>query len=230
MNKTISGIDVEVTRKHNRRIIIKVKNDGKVCMTVPYGVPFELAEIFFNDKIEFVRAKIDEYSQKFSYNSAFKEGDIIYIFGKEYTLKYAVGKNGVKLTENEIIVFSKVDNREKRIAILQKFFNDILLEKCTYYFDVWYKATGLKASSVRIHKTTSRWGSCNHRTGVINLSLYLVFLPEICLDYVVLHELGHILYNDHGKQFKAFLTRFMPEHSKISAMMSELAKRYVIFF
>ncbi len=57
----------------------------------------------------------------------------------------------------------------------------------------------------------SRWGSCNHTKGYINLNLKLIEKPTICIEYVVFHELAHLIYPNHSQKFYNYLTLYMPD-------------------
>ena len=76
---------------------------------------------------------------------------------------------------------------------------------------LWSERTGLVPSEWTVRNMTSRWGSCNTRTGKITLNLQLVRYPLICLEYVILHELAHLRVHGHGADFKALLDAYMPD-------------------
>ena len=70
--------------------------------------------------------------------------------------------------------------------------------------------TGVRASSIHFRMMHSRWGSCNTRTGRINLSLNLAHRPPMCLEYVLIHELVHLLERNHTPRFHALVANFCP--------------------
>jgi len=76
---------------------------------------------------------------------------------------------------------------------------------------VWVRRTGLRPSAVHYRSMTTRWGSCNHRTGSINFAVQLVDQPAEFIDYVILHELCHLAVPNHGPEFKALLDKYMPD-------------------
>ncbi len=69
---------------------------------------------------------------------------------------------------------------------------------------------GVRPCAVSYHATKSRWGSCNPRSKKINLSLYLLLLPDWCIEHVVVHELAHLLVPNHSERFYAVMDRFFP--------------------
>lgn len=72
------------------------------------------------------------------------------------------------------------------------------------------KLMGVNYTKLVYKPTISRWGACNKKTGEINFSLYLLLLPEFCIEHVVVHELAHLLEANHGKRFYAIMDQFFP--------------------
>ena len=205
LTEKICGFEIEIFRKKNRNIIIRVDGRGKIKMTVPFRVSMERARKFVGEKAEWIEEKVRLATSARETDSE----DAVYYFGQRKTVKKNFGKRGVTILGDEIEV--SADDESATAKEIAKFLKSELLKKSRVYFDKWHEITGLKPSGVGIRASVTRWGSCNHRSGKINLSLYLANLPEKCLDYVVLHELAHLVYNDHGKGFKNFLTEKMPE-------------------
>jgi predicted metal-dependent hydrolase len=77
-------------------------------------------------------------------------------------------------------------------------------------FEKWQPIMGVKATSWGIKKMKTRWGSCNVRTGKIWINLELARKPSHCLEYIVVHELAHLLEPSHNHRFKAFMDQFLP--------------------
>ena len=73
--------------------------------------------------------------------------------------------------------------------------------------------------TLKFRKLKSMWGSCNRRTDTITLNYELLRFPQICIDYVALHELAHFLCIYHDKKFYAVLARFMPDYKAVIKMM-----------
>ena len=75
----------------------------------------------------------------------------------------------------------------------------------------WELIIGVRVSSWGIRAMKTRWGSCNVNTRRISINLHLIHKPRACLEYVVVHELVHLLEANHSKRFYALMTRFLPE-------------------
>ena len=86
----------------------------------------------------------------------------------------------------------------------------------------WEAQTGLHPSSVQIRSMTSRWGSCNCRTGSVHFAVQLADREPEFIDYVIVHELCHLLVPNHGPEFKQLLDRFMPDWRERKRRQREL--------
>lgn len=83
---------------------------------------------------------------------------------------------------------------------------------------------GASPSGIGYRAAKSRWGSCNVRTGHINFSLYLLLLPDLCIEHTVVHELAHLIVPDHGPAFHALMDRFFPRWKEARKIASEAAR------
>ena len=78
---------------------------------------------------------------------------------------------------------------------------------------------GVHPKRIVYQATISRWGACNKTTGVIKLSLYLLLLPEWCVEHVVVHELAHLIEANHGPRFHALLEEVCPGHRNLEKQL-----------
>lgn len=76
-------------------------------------------------------------------------------------------------------------------------------------------------SKVIYKPTISRWGSCNKKSGVVCFSIYLLLLPEWCIEHVVVHELAHLIEANHGPKFHALMDRYFPRWKEARKVMKE---------
>ena len=101
--------------------------------------------------------------------------------------------------------------REMRESLLYEWyreqFNPIISDLLVH----WKPIVGVKISGWKVRRMKSRWGSCNIATAHISLNLELVRFPLRCLEYVIVHELVHLLERGHNARFYGFLNHFMPD-------------------
>lgn len=95
------------------------------------------------------------------------------------------------------------------------------LKKRIYLFSQkWEKIMRLKAKEYRIRKMKTRWGTCNPSARRIWINLALIKKPEICLEYILVHELVHFLERDHNNRFYSLMTRFLPKWKKYKKILN----------
>ena len=219
VKKIIEGIEVAIYFRKVKNLRIKVNRDGGVSLIIPTRISEQVGISFLKSKMSWVKKCLSK-SQGQSPRFTFSSGDKFYLQGKEIALFVVDSdKNDYLLEDDRLTLFVK--NNEKVKEYFYTVLKQLLISYSKPYFEKWEGITGLKSSKLSIHKTVSRWGSCNTQTRAVNLSLYLINLPEYCLDYVILHELCHIKYADHGVRFKRLLSMYMPTWQEVRAYMRE---------
>ncbi|MBR2385623.1 MAG: M48 family metallopeptidase [Clostridia bacterium] len=226
MKKFICGIEVDVERRNVKNIRIKIDREGQVSLTIPNRCSENAGVDFFIAKLDWVKNKLNQKPTKRHLD--FKNCETVYILGKIHSVSVVPSKtNKSVLKDNEVVFYTKDTSNDALKNQYEKLLKRVLLLKSKEYFEKWESITGLKGSSLSIRKTVSRWGSCNSLTGAINLSLYLACLPEFCLDYVVLHELCHLKYANHGEYFKRELSKYMSNWKEIRKFLKDQSNTYL---
>ena len=91
-------------------------------------------------------------------------------------------------------------------------------------FERWQKKLGVRAAKITIKDTRSQWGSCNVKNHNISISVWLGAFPEECIEYVVVHELVHLLEKGHNARFYGYLDRYYPEWKACEGKLKNLWK------
>ena len=91
-------------------------------------------------------------------------------------------------------------------------------------FDRWQKTLGVRAAKIAIKDTRSQWGSCNVKNHNISISVWLGAFPEECIEYVVVHELVHLLEKGHNARFYGYLDRYYPEWKACEGKLKNIWK------
>lgn len=226
MKKVICGIEVDVEKRNVKNIRIKIDRDLNVSLIIPNRCTEKAGVDFFMQKIGWVKEKL--LSKPTKRKISLKNGETLFVLGKAYEVVVVPSSANKSLVSGDNVVFCTRNASEESLKKqYEKLLKDVLLFKAQAYFDKWEELTGLRKASLTIRKTVSRWGSCNSLTGSINLSLYLACLPEICLDYVILHELCHLKYANHGVYFKRELDKYMPNWKNVRKFLNEKSNDYL---
>ncbi len=211
-NAEICGYRVEIVRKKIKNLHLYVQADGSVRISAPLSLQRKRIEEFIVSKSDWIAKRVSS-NRESDENSAF-------FFGVRY-----------RLTETEAdITFLRFGggntaevfgpDAQSRKAAVATFYVKALKERIAERLPAWENVTGLKCSSWNVRNMRSRWGSCNVKTRKINFSVHLAEKPEICLDYLILHELAHIIYPNHGREFKEYLSRYMPDWKSVKKLLN----------
>ena len=152
-------------------------------------------------------------------------GESHYLWGEEYRLEVieCTGKHHVEVCGSVLKLYVRPNTKaENKLIVLHDDYREQLMAKSLPMFDYWEKVLGVHASSIHIRRMKTRWGSCNPSTGKILLNLELAKKPHKCLDYVVLHELLHLIERYHNKHFKSLLDRHMPDWRRRQSELNEM--------
>lgn len=202
-----SRIDVEITRKAMKNIRLRVGRDGTVCVSAPQNVSLDRIQEFVDSKRGWIESHIRNFAR------VEDDGDSILFMGKRYVIEVVKDRRtGVALNEGNMNIFCS--NPEEYQGVLQKWW---VQQAATYLNEAvnrWYpfvNKSGEGKPAIKIRKMKTLWGSCTSAQRTIRFNFYLMCASPESIEYVVLHELTHLLYPNHGTEFKAFLTKHMPD-------------------
>ena len=212
---TVAGIEATLIKKRVKTVRVTVlPPDGKVRVTAPRLFPEALIRAFLTERADWIRKHQTAIRKKHANEPRrFETGETVMLFGTAYPLvvKEHQKKNGVTLENGRVVLSLRTDaDAKRREAILNDWYRERLRTEIEHLMPLWSERTGLVPSGWIIRNMTSRWGTCNTRSGRITLNLQLVKYPLPCLEYVILHELAHLHFRGHGADFKAFLDACMP--------------------
>lgn len=201
--------DVDIIRKStNRNTYIRVKKDLVVQVTTNKFTSEKSIQKLIEDNYDKIVKMFDVQFKKKENNDGF------YYLGKKYDIVYvsycdiSFGKEKVFLNKN-----LNIDQWYHKQA------KGLFLERLEENYSKFSKK--IPHPSLRIRKMTSRWGVCNIRTHVITLNLELIKRDTKYLDYVIIHELSHLIHGDHSREFWALVEENMPDYRKYREEMKE---------
>lgn len=181
--------DVIITRKlGNRNTYIRVKEDLNIYVTTnKFTSVKEIENIIVNNQ-ESIAKMIEKQERK-------KENEELFFFlGKNYDIIYT-SNEGITLGEKKVFLNRDVDLEKWYKKQAEKIFKEHL-DECYNRF-----TRKIPYPTLTIRKMTTRWGVCNTRDKRVTLNLELIKKPVYCLDYVIMHELSHLIHADHSRQF-----------------------------
>ena len=213
---TIDGIPIEVTKKRVKYLRIKVnRSNGKVRISSPWLVRQSVIRKFAESKIDWVKKHLYQSGErKPAPVLNFEMGEKHLIWGNKYTLSVTEknAKPGVSLNGSGIIQMNirPQSSREVREKVLREWYRDEIKKEIPGLVKKWEPVMNVKVRDWGVKKMKTRWGTCNTRAKRIWLNLELVKHPPEILEYIVVHEMNHLLERLHSKRFYQLMDQFMP--------------------
>lgn len=229
MTETIQlgDITIAMTRKDIKNVHLSVHPpSGRVTLVAPLATRPEVARAYAASKIGWIRdqqAKL--LGQARETPRQFVERESHYLWGRRYLLS---------LVEKDVKPFVRLDHRRitltvrpgsspaKREEIMQEWHRTLLHEAVPPLIRKWEAKLGVVVASYFLQRMKTKWGGCNPRQRNIRLNTELVKKPKDLLEYVILHEMVHLIEPKHNERFLALMTKYYPTWREARAELNEL--------
>ncbi|AEM20896.1 Predicted metal-dependent hydrolase [Brachyspira intermedia PWS/A] len=218
--------DVIIEYKKIKNIYIRVKPDLNIYVTAPKRVTKKYIYELIEKRKDWIEERKEAIKKKNSFDLSKKElasGNEVYYLGKSYMLKVLkCQKENIILAGRTMYMYVNIKDKEK--------YKNSDIRKKHILLDTWYKKEALKLFDSLIRKYTSmmnleintftvkklksKWGSCDTIKKHLTFNLELMKYPISSIEYIVLHELAHLLQANHSKKFYNIVSLYMPEWKK----------------
>ncbi len=229
MTETIQlgEISILVTRKAIKNVHLSVHPpDGRVTLAAPTATRLEVARAYAISKLGCIRQQQETLrNQARETPRKFITRESHYLWGRRYLLT---------VVERDIKPFVTLDHKritltvrpgsdhEKRAEVMHEWHKSLLHEVVPSVIGKWEPKLGVKVSAYFLQRMKTKWGSCNHEAGHIRLNTELVKKPKDLLEYVVVHEMVHLLEPTHSERFLSILEEHYPTWREARAELNEL--------
>jgi predicted metal-dependent hydrolase len=219
MGKTmvISDINIDVVKKDIKNMHLAVyPPHGKVRLATPKNVTEETIRLFTISKLSWIKKQQRKFKgQHRQAERQYVNRESHYFGGKRYMLRViesdSIGKVEIK-GKSQIILYTKPSTSvEQRSIVLNEWYRSQLKQRALSMIEKWEKTIGVSVDSWGIRQMKTKWGSCNIESKRILLNLELAKKPVRCLEYIIAHELIHLLERKHNDRFLALMNKFMPQ-------------------
>lgn len=122
--------------------------------------------------------------------------------------------------DKAVLTVRKESTAEQRESFIREWYRELLKSEVARLLPKWEKITSLKATSWQTKYMTTRWGTCNTKTGKIWVNLQLAKKTPECLEYIILHELVHLVEKKHNERFVLLMDRYMPMWREINVTLN----------
>jgi predicted metal-dependent hydrolase len=223
----LGDIDVEVRFKEVKNLHLSVHPpSGRVTVSAPVGSNPDVIRAFAATKLGWIRrhrARFHEQPREPVREYIDRESH--YVWGKRYLLEVleAGRAPGVEVKHRHLVLSVRPGTSAAgRQAVLEKWYRHQIRAAVPPLIAEWEPRVGVRVGCFFVQRMKTKWGSCNHRAATIRLNTELAKKPRECLEYVVVHELVHLLEPTHGVRFVALLDRLIPGWTLRRNLLNEL--------
>jgi predicted metal-dependent hydrolase len=223
----LGDIAITVTRKDIKHVHLSVHPPaGRVTLVAPAGTRLEVARAYAVSKLGWIRdqqAKMRRQARETP--RKFVERESHYFWGRRYLLSVATkdAKPSVRLDHRKITLTLRPGSTlAKREEVMQEWHRSLLHEVLPALIRKWETKLGVKVSGYFLQRMKTKWGGCNHRANNIRINTELVKKPKDLLEYVVVHEMVHLIEPKHSERFLALMTEHHPAWREARAELNEL--------
>lgn len=210
------GIPVEVVRKDIKNLHVGVyPPSGRVRVAAPHGLDDQAERLAVISRLAWIRRQQAGFEQQVRQSEReMVTGESQYFQGLRYRLEAAEHDSppAVRITGTAKMALRVRSGTplEERRAVLSRWYREKLREELPALLAKWEPKVGVTVAEVRIRRMKTRWGSCNASARRIGLNLELAKKPTACLEYILVHEMVHLLERHHTERFRELMDRFMP--------------------
>ena len=223
----IGELTIQVTNKAIKNVHLSVHPpDGRVTLVAPSATRLDVARAYAISRLGWIRQQQEKLrSQARETPRKFIERESHFIWGRRHlmTVKHAEVKPSVRLDHKRITLTVRPGAGAKRRAeVIHEWHKSLLHEVVPSIIKKWQPKLKVHVSSYFLQRMKTKWGSCNHRAGHIRLNTELVKKPKDLLEYVIVHEMAHLLEPTHSERFVAILHKHYPTWREARAELNEL--------
>lgn len=227
----LGELRAEVIRKPIKHVHLSVyPPEGRVRISAPDGMALDTIRLYAISKLGWIKGQQRKIqAQDRETPREYLDRESHYVWGKRYLLKLMTADAApvVHLKHTTLELYVRLGSDEyKRAEVLESWYREQLKAAVPPLLRKWQPLVGVQANRLHVQRMKTKWGSCNPATGLIRLNTDLAKKPPECLEYILVHELTHLLEPTHNARFQALMDGFMPHWRQIKSELNQLPVRH----
>lgn len=212
---TLGEIAVDVVLKDIKNVHLSVyPPTGRVRISAPRRMSLDKIRVFAISKLSWIKQQQKKFKgQERETPREYLDRESHYLWGKRYLLMTVPG-NGlatVELTHSRLILrVASGTSHEAKEATISRWYREQVRAAAPHLIAKWEPIIGVKVRRIFVQKMKTRWGSCNQGKQTIRLNTDLAKKPRQCIEYIVVHEMVHLLERNHNDRFRECMDRILP--------------------
>lgn len=214
---SISNIEIDVIRKDIKNMHLAVyPPNGRIKISAPNRMDEEVVRLFAISKLGWIKKHVKNFQdQPRETIRKYVSGESHFFLGQRYLLKLEehVGssKVDIKGIKHIVIKIKPEATTEEKSKVMKEWYRKELKKRVPELITKWEKVIGVESDDWGVKQMKTKWGACNIEEKRIWLNLELAKKPLICLEYIIVHELVHLLERNHNDKFIGHMNQFMPK-------------------
>lgn len=227
----LGDMRIEVLRKDIKNLHLSVlPPHGRVRVAAPRQINPDTIRVFVISKLDWIRRqqrKMD--AQEREAPREYLDRESHYVWGRRYLLKRIEEEAApsVELRHSRLVLQVRPGTDEARSReILEVWYREQIRVAVPSLIAKWEPVMGVKVGRVFVQRMKTRWGSCNPESQSIRLNTDLAKKPPECLEYIMVHEMAHLLEPTHNPRFRSLMNLFMPQSQHLKDELNRLPVRH----
>ena len=228
----LGDLSIDVTRKDIKNVHLSVHPpNGRISLSAPLNTRLEVVRAYVISKLSWIRLQQEKLKkQAREIPREFVKRESHYVWGRRYLLNivHADTKANVIIDHKRINLHIKEGaSRDKKAEVIYEWQKSLLHEYIKEIIPKWEKIMGVKVKSYFVQKMKTKWGSCNHNSQNIRLNTELVKKPKDLVEYVIVHEMVHLIVPTHNDHFITLMDKYYPNWREARLELNELPLGHV---
>ena len=227
----LGGIVVEVVKKDIKNVHLSIyPPTGRVRISAPERMSLDTIRVFAISKLGWIKQQQQKLrEQERETPREYLDRESHYVWGKRYLLKIIEHNAApeVELKHSTMLLRIRPGSDDVKMqAVLDAWYRQQLKEAVPLLIAKWEPLMGVKVERFFVQRRKTRWGRCNPGAGTIRLNSELAKKPPESLEYIVVHEMVHLLEPTHNARFIGLMDRFMPKWEFYRDILNRLPVRH----
>lgn len=227
----LNELDIEIVQKNIKHVHLSVyPPDGRVKVSAPLSMAPDTLRVFVISKLAWIKKQQSKLrAQQREAPREYLDRESHYVWGKRYLLKIeeTEAPPRIELKHNKLVLSVRPGtDQERKQALLEAWYRENLRQAVPALIEKWQSRMGVCVTRFYVQSMKTKWGSCSVHSGSIRLNTELAKKPRACLEYIVVHEMTHLLEPTHNSRFIGLMDRFMPKWRFYRDELNRLPVRY----
>lgn len=227
----LGDIEVDVIHKDIKNIHLSVyPPTGIVRISAPLRMDLDTIRVFALTKLSWIRKQQQKLrEQERETPREYLERESHYAWGQRYLLKIVEKEASphIDLRHSGMVLYVRPGSSAvKRGAIMDEWYRQQIKDEMAPLIEKWQKRLGVEANRIIVQRMKTKWGSCTSQTKIIRINLELAKKPLECLEYIIVHELIHLIEPTHNRRFVELIEQYLPKWKFYREELNRLPVRH----